>query len=185
MASEIDSEAVSAFGGKLGKSWARNSLSRSAPSSLATRRRRSSLARNPVPVRARITSPVMTETAQRRRLSDVFVSIHGSRQPGKVKHDFVELLVEVVNGVWVGADSFEEIELWANEKLDWLRSYLRLQNGIPSHDTFGRVFDLIDPGQFEQACRRWMRGVLPAWILPSTTIRCALAHATPRTIWPL
>ncbi|MFP5249156.1 MAG: ISAs1 family transposase, partial [Acidobacteriota bacterium] len=48
------------------------------------------------------------------------------------------------------------------ENLDWLRSYLRLQHGIPSHDTFGRVFGLIDPGQFEQAFRRWMRGVLPA-----------------------
>ena len=62
----------------------------------------------------------------------------------------------------MGADTFEEIELWANEKLDWLRSYLRLQNGIPSHDTFGRVFGLIDPCQFEQAFQRWMRGVLPA-----------------------
>ena len=102
------------------------------------------------------------ETEQPLRLSDVFVSIHDPRQPGKVKHDFVELLVVAVNGVLVGADTFEEIELWANEKLDWLRSYLRLQNGIPSHDTFGRVFGLIDPGQFEQAFRRWMRGVLPA-----------------------
>jgi predicted transposase YbfD/YdcC len=102
------------------------------------------------------------ETKQPLRLSDVFVSIHDPRQPGKVKHDFVELLVVAVNGVLVGADTFEEIELWANEKLGWLRSYLRLQNGIPSHDTFGRVFGLIDPGQFEQAFRRWMRGVLPA-----------------------
>jgi DDE_Tnp_1-associated len=99
------------------------------------------------------------ETEQPMRLCDVFVSIHDPRQPGKVKHDFVELLVVAVNGVLVGADTFEEIELWANEKLDWLRSYLGLQNGIPSHDTFGRVFGLIDPGQFEQAFRRWMRGV--------------------------
>ena len=102
------------------------------------------------------------ETEQPQRLCDVFVSIRDPRQPGKVKHDFVELLVVAVNGVLVGADTFEEIELWANEKLDWLRSYLRLQNGIPSHDTFGRVFGLIDPGQFEQAFRRWMRGVLHA-----------------------
>ena len=102
------------------------------------------------------------ETEQRLRLCDVFASIHDPRQAGKVKHDFVELLVVAVNGVLVGADTFEEIALWANEKLDWLRSYLRLQNGIPSHDTFGRVFGLIYPGQFEQAFRRWMRGVLPA-----------------------
>ena len=102
------------------------------------------------------------ETEQPLRLSEVFVSIHDPLQSGKVKHDFVELLVVAVNGVLVGADTFEEIELWANEKLDWLRNYLCLQNGIPSHDTFGRVFGLIDPDQFEQAFRRWMRGVLPA-----------------------
>ena len=74
------------------------------------------------------------ETVQPLRLCDVFVSIHDPRQPDKVKHDFVELLVVAVNGVLVGADTFEEIALWAKEKLDWLRSYLRLQSGIPSHD---------------------------------------------------
>lgn len=43
----------------------------------------------------------------------------------------------------VGADTFVEIELWARERIDWLRGYLRLENGIPSHDTFGRLFGLI------------------------------------------
>jgi hypothetical protein len=128
------------------------------------------------------------ETEQSLRLCDVFVSIHDPRQPGKVKHDFVELLVVAVNGVLVGADSFEEIELWANEKLDWLRSYLRLQNGIPSHDTFGRVFGLIDPGQFEQAFRRWMRGVLPALsdevvAIDGKTSRRSGGIDPPRCIW--
>ena len=56
----------------------------------------------------------------------------------------VELLVVAVNAVLVGADTFVEIELWANEKLDWLHQYLRLENGVPSHDTFGRLFSLID-----------------------------------------
>jgi hypothetical protein len=45
----------------------------------------------------------------------------------------VELLVVAVNAVPVGADTFVEIELWANEKPAWLRTYLRLENGIPSH----------------------------------------------------
>jgi predicted transposase YbfD/YdcC len=55
-----------------------------------------------------------------------------------------------------------EIALWAREKLDWLRGYLRLAHGIPSHDTFGRMFGLIDPAQFEAAFRRWVKSVLPA-----------------------
>ncbi len=102
------------------------------------------------------------ETAGRLRLADVFVSIQDPRQIAKVEHDLVELLVVAVNAVLVGADSFVEIELWVKEKLDWLRGYLRLTHGIPSHDTFGRLFGLIDADQFEAAFRRWVSSVLPA-----------------------
>lgn len=102
------------------------------------------------------------ETEGKLRLSDVFVSIHDPRQKGKVAHDLVELLVVAVNAVLVGADTFVEIELWAKEKQEWLRRYLRLVHGIPSHDTFGRLFGLIDPNQFEAAFRQWVSGVIPA-----------------------
>jgi predicted transposase YbfD/YdcC len=102
------------------------------------------------------------ETEGKLRLADVFVSIHDPRQSAKVEHDLVELLVVAANAVLVGADTFVEIELWAREKLDWLRGYLRLAHGIPSHDTFGRMFGLIDPEQFEAAFRRWVKSLLPA-----------------------
>ena len=102
------------------------------------------------------------ETEDRLRLADVFVSITDPRQPGKVEHDLVELLVVAVSAVLVGADTFVEIELWAKEKLDWLQGYLKLEHGIPSHDTFGRLFGLIDPGEFEAAFRRWVSSVVPA-----------------------
>ena len=81
------------------------------------------------------------------RLADVFVTITDPRQAGKVEHDLVELLVVAVNAVLVGADTFVEIELWANEKLGWLRQYLKLVHGIPSHDTFGRLFGLDRSGR--------------------------------------
>ena len=103
----------------------------------------------------------LMETEGMLRLADVFVAISDPRQSGKVEHDLVELLVVAVNAVLVGADNFVEIELWAKEKLDWLRRYLRLTHGIPSHDTFGRIFGLIDPNQFEAAFRRWVRSILP------------------------
>ena len=102
------------------------------------------------------------ETEDRLRLAEVFVSITDPRQPGKVEHDLVELLVVAVSAVLVGADTFVEIELWAKEKLDWLQGYLKLEHGIPSHDTFGRLFGLIDPGEFEAAFRRWVSSVVPA-----------------------
>ncbi len=101
------------------------------------------------------------ETESKLRLADVFVSITDPRQAGKVEHDLVELLVVAVNAVLVGADTFVEIELWAKERLDWLRGYLRLENGIPSHDTFGRLFGLINPDEFEAAFRRWVGAILP------------------------
>src|SRR5271157_1114216 len=101
------------------------------------------------------------ETGGGLRLADVFVSISDPRQASKVEHDLVELLVVAVNAVLVGADTFVEIELWAREKLDWLRGYLRLAHGIPSHDTFGRMFGLIDAEQFEAAFRRWVSSILP------------------------
>jgi hypothetical protein len=63
------------------------------------------------------------ETAGRLLLADVFVSIEDPRQSAKVKRDLVELLVVAVNAVLVGADTFAEIELWAEEKLEWLRGY--------------------------------------------------------------
>ena len=88
------------------------------------------------------------ETERKLRLADVFVSITDPRQAKKVQHDLVELLVVAVNAVLVGADTFVEIELWAKERLEWLRGYLRLKHGIPSHDTLGRLFGLIDPDEF-------------------------------------
>jgi len=102
------------------------------------------------------------ETGSRLRLADVFVSIDDPRQTAKVDHDLVEVLVVAVCGVLVGADTFVEIALWARERLDWLRGFLTLEHGIASHDTFGRVFSLIDPAQFEAAFRVWMQGIVPA-----------------------
>ena len=101
------------------------------------------------------------ETESKLRLADVFVTITDPRQAGKVEHDLVELLVVAVNAVLVGADTFVEIELWAKEKLDWLRGYLKLEAGIPSHDTFGRLFGVINPDEFEAAFRRWVGAILP------------------------
>ena len=102
------------------------------------------------------------ETEGKLRLADVFVSITDPRQRNKTRYDLVEVLVVAVNGVLAGADTFVEIEAWANEKLDWFRQYLKLEHGIPSHDTLGRLFGLISPEEFEAAFRRWVGSILPA-----------------------
>ena len=84
------------------------------------------------------------ETEGRIRLAQVLVGIRDPRQAKKVEHDLVELLVVAVCAVLSGADDFVEIEAWGTAKLDWLRQSLKLEHGIASHDTFGRVFAAID-----------------------------------------
>ena len=101
------------------------------------------------------------ETEGRLRMVDVFVGIRDPRQAKKVEHNLVELLVIAVCGVLAGADDFVEIEEWAKEKQDWFGLYLRLEHGIPSHDTFSRVFAAIDAEEFGAAFRRWVSSVAP------------------------
>ena len=77
------------------------------------------------------------------QLVDIFVGLRDPRQAKKVDHNLAELLVVAVSAVLAGADDFVEIEEWAKEKQDWFRQYLTLENGIPSHDTFGLgLFDV-------------------------------------------
>lgn len=102
------------------------------------------------------------ETGNKLRLGDVFVGIPDPRQGSKVVHDLVEVLVVAVCSVLVGADTFVEIEEWAEDNLAWLRGHLKLENGIPSHDTFGRIFAVMDAEQFGAAFQRWVKTILPS-----------------------
>ncbi len=95
-------------------------------------------------------------------LTQVFVSISDPRSTRQVRHDLSELLTVAVCAVLCSADEFSEIEAWAKERLDWLRGFLVLEHGIPSHDTFGRVFAALDPREFEAAFRRWVSQLIPA-----------------------
>lgn len=95
-------------------------------------------------------------------LQQVFVSIPDPRSARQVRHDLAELLTVAVCAVLCGADDFVSIEAWGKEKLDWLRGFMRLKRGIPSHDTFERVFAMLDPHHFESAFRRWVGMVMPA-----------------------
>jgi len=101
------------------------------------------------------------ENQEENSLVQAFALIPDPRQQGKIEHNLVEMLVIAVSAVLSGANSFAEIEAWADAKIDWLRQYLTLKNGIPSHDTFGRLFAMIDPENFEQAFRQWVLESIP------------------------
>ena len=62
-------------------------------------------------------------------------------------------------GVICGADSWVDIELFGKSKLNWLKTFLELPNGVPSHDTFGRVFAAINPEEFEKGFMEWVQAI--------------------------
>lgn len=71
-------------------------------------------------------------------------------------HNFTDIFVITILGTICGADSWTEIYEFALAKHDWLKTFLSLPNGIPSHDTFGRVFSLINPNKFESCFYAWI-----------------------------
>ena len=73
------------------------------------------------------------------------------------KHELPELLFISVCAVLCGAESWTEFEEYGNANRDWLSTFLDLPNGIPSHDTFGRVFAALDPEALEQALSAFVR----------------------------
>lgn len=89
-----------------------------------------------------------------RGLLRFFNEIRDPRMDRTKLHLLPDMLVITLCGVVCGADSWTEIEMFGKVKLQWLRAFLALPNGIPSHDTFGRVFSLLDPDQLERCFRK-------------------------------
>lgn len=86
-----------------------------------------------------------------------FMSITDPRIDRQKAHPLVNILMIAICGVISGAESFVDMEDFGKAKRDWLGSFLDLSSGIPSHDTFGRVFSLIDPTQFQESFAQWMQ----------------------------
>jgi len=95
------------------------------------------------------------------KLGQYFGAVEDPRCSGKVEHRLIEVLVIAVCAVIACAESWNDIALYGRSKLAWLRTFLELANGIPSHDTFRRVFMLIDPDAFEAGFAAWV-GALTA-----------------------
>jgi predicted transposase YbfD/YdcC len=77
-------------------------------------------------------------------------------------HSLGDILFITLCAVICGADDWTEVELFGTEKEEWLRQFLILANGIPSHDTFGRVFTRLDPVQLERCFLNWMSSLSEA-----------------------
>lgn len=96
-------------------------------------------------------------------LMSCLAQIEDPRRAGYAhRHDLQEILAIAVCAVLCDMNSFEDMAFWAEHKVAWLKRFLKLEGGIPSHDTFNRVFRILDPRAFEDAFRRWVGGIVPA-----------------------
>ncbi len=98
------------------------------------------------------------------------------REHGQV-HRLDEVVFMAICGVLCGADSWQEIADYSESKLDWLSTFLSLPGGIPSHDTFRRVFCLLDPVAFQGCFSDWMTSLMARYgLTPVSPGRPELIH---------
>ena len=75
------------------------------------------------------------------------------------RHSFRDILLIAVCASLGGADTFEDIASFGKAKIDWFREFLDLPNGIPSHDTFNRIFEILDHETFKKGFLSWVKEI--------------------------
>lgn len=87
-----------------------------------------------------------------------FSILEDRREQGKVLHKLLDIVFIVVSAVICGCNEWKDIKLWMDLEINqlWLKKYIRLSNGMPSLSTIGRLFNIINPKQFEKCFSFWM-----------------------------
>jgi len=98
-------------------------------------------------------------TTKTATISDHFSCVKDPRMERTKEHPLVNIIVIAICAVICGADTWVDIENFGKAKQDWLGEFLDLTNGIPAHDTFGRVFGQLDPEQFQRGFVSWIQAV--------------------------
>ena len=89
-------------------------------------------------------------------LTEFFSDLDDPRTGPARRHDLAEMILMALCAVLCGADTWVDVAEWAEDNEAWLKRYLVLEHGTPSHDTFGRVFRLLDAKVFETCFRAWI-----------------------------
>ena len=88
-----------------------------------------------------------------------FEPLEDPRTAYLVEHPLLDIVALTICAVICGAETWEDIEAYGHSKLTWLKTFLRLPNGIPSHDTIARVFALLEPTQLQECFVSWVKGI--------------------------
>jgi predicted transposase YbfD/YdcC len=86
-----------------------------------------------------------------------FRPLKDPRIVGRTRHLLVDIVVMAICGVIGNCDDWPDIAQFAQEREAWFKRFLKLPGGVPSHDTFERVFAALDPRAFERCCLAWLR----------------------------
>ena len=89
-----------------------------------------------------------------------FANLKDPRIERSKEHLLKDIRSIAILAVLSGADGWIGIEAYGNAKYEWLKSFLELPNGIPSHDTFSRVFARIEPQQFQECFLSWVNAIV-------------------------
>lgn len=95
----------------------------------------------------------------KKTLIECLENIKDYRVGNGVDHKLIDILVISILAVICGANYWTQVESFGNAKKEWLSKFLELPKGIPSHDTFGRVFASIDPEEFHKAFMEWVQSL--------------------------
>ena len=93
------------------------------------------------------------------KITEHFGKVTDPRIGNATRHKLLDMIVIAICAVVCGADGWSDVVLFGNSKKDWFKKFLELPHGIPSHDTFGRVFGLIDPEEFRRSFLTWVQTI--------------------------
>lgn len=107
---------------------------------------------------SRLNLPSATEITE--KMQSFFSEIEDPRSPRTRAHNLTDILIIGILSVIAGGKGWEDMENYGLSKIDWLEEFLSLPNGIPSPDTFRRVFERINPKVFEKCFQKWVQSIV-------------------------
>lgn len=93
------------------------------------------------------------------RITEHFGKVSDPRIGNATRHKLMDIIVIAICAVICGADGWSDVALFGRSKFKWFKTFLGLPHGIPSHDTFGRVFGLINPDEFQRSFLEWVQAI--------------------------